>query len=227
MSTRTRALTVGHGLALFAALATVTLAVPGQASPWSAPSSVSLRSQPAEPASVDAALESGDLSSARQLAEQAREAEPSAATWQQQGQVLEQSGDYRGAAKAYREASKAAGDDVEAAAAADEGLARVLAASRGTVADEPESTHREALDERWNPKPKVQPDPTPEPAPVDVPPPERIVTKWYFWVTVGAIAASAAAVTAIAIRAARDDQGDALDSLTRAPPPRGPGVLRF
>ncbi|MCA9651894.1 MAG: hypothetical protein H6712_28690 [Myxococcales bacterium] len=180
----------------------------------------------AEPQTIDDALEAGDLTRAQELATEARKAEPTAATWQREGEVLEQSGEYRRAAEAYRGAKKAAGEDAEAVAAADEGLVRVRAASRGTVADEPESTHRKELDERWAPKPKPKAEPTPEPKPLDGPKPDRIVTKWYFWVTVGAIVASAAAVTAIAIRAAKDDQPDAL-GLQAAPPPRGPGVLRF
>lgn len=198
------------------------------ASPWALPSSAALHAAaPAEPASIDVALEAGDLDAAEQLAAEAREADPSAANWQREGEVLEQSGEYQRAAEAYREAKKAAGEDVEATDAADEGLARVLAAARGTVADEPASTHREELDERWAPKPPPKPEPKPEPPPVQSPPSDRIVNKWYFWVTVGAIVASAAAVTTIAIRASRDDQPDALDSLSLDPGRRGLGVLRF
>lgn len=228
MSTRTRAHRAGPSVIAWGVVASLAVALPAQASPWAAPSSVTLRASmaPAEPTTVDEALEAGDLTSARQLATEAREADPTAANWQREGEVLEASGEYREAAEAYRGAMEEAGEDAEAVTAAEDGLARVGAAARGTVADEPESTHREELDEHWFPKPEPEPTPTPEPAPVDVPVPERIVTKWYFWVTVGAIAASAAAVTAIAIRAARDDQDDAL-ALTPAPPPRGLGVIRF
>ncbi|MCH9687435.1 MAG: hypothetical protein K0V04_38730 [Deltaproteobacteria bacterium] len=218
------------GVVLGVAMAMLGTAVPAQASPWSVPSRAALRTieAPAEPATVDAAVEAGDLSSARTLATQAREAEPTAATWQREGEVLEQSGEYRDAAKSYRQAKKAAGEDADALAAAEAGLSRVGEASRGIVDDEPESTHREQLDEVWDPPPPPRKaDPTPPVEPVDAPPRERIVKKWYFWVTVGAIAASAAAVTAIAIRAARDDQPDALDSLSRRPASRGLGVLRF
>lgn len=209
------------------AVASLSVAVPAHASPWSAPSSLALQAGPAEATTVDEAMEAGDLGRAQQLATEAREAEPSAATWQREGEVLEASGEYGRAADAYREAKAAAGDDADAAQAADDGLARVLAASRGTVEDEPESTHRDELDPRWAPKLEPKPEPTPQPTPTELPKPDRIVTKWYFWVTVGAIAASAAAVTAIAIRAARDDQDDALEMLTPAPPPRGLGVIRF
>lgn len=184
---------------------------------------------PAEPTTLDAALEAGDLTAAKALAREARLAEPSAATWQREGEVLEQAGDYREAAKAYHAARRAAGEDETAVAAAEAGLARVKASARGTIADEPKSTHRAELDPRWEPpapkKAAVPPEPPPEP----VLEPDRIVTKWYFWVTVGAIAASAAAVTAIAIKAARDDQPDALDASAGAltPASRGFGALRF
>jgi tetratricopeptide (TPR) repeat protein len=212
--------------------------LPVHAMPWAAPAvepapapaapaPASIAAPPAEPASIEAALEAGDLTAAKALARQARQAEPSAATWQREGEVLEQAGDYRQAAEAYRAAKKAAGEDATAVAAADEGLARVKASARGTVADEPASTHRDELDPRWEPpapKKAAPVEPPPEPPPAE---PDRIVTKWYFWVTVGAIAASAAAVTAIAIKAARDDQPDALDALAPAPSARGFGALRF
>mgnify|MGYP000529473317 CR=1 FL=1 len=72
--------------------------------------------------------------------------------------------------------------------------------SRGTVVDEPASTKRAGLDQARRdrelallPKPKVD-----KPRPVAPPPKEKIVKKWYFWVTLLAIAASGAAITAFA-----------------------------
>jgi hypothetical protein len=58
---------------------------------------------------------------------------------------------------------------------------------------------------RQKPLVTVAPAPTVDkkPAPVKH---ERIIKKWYFWVTVIAIAASGAAITAIAVDAARDEQ---------------------
>lgn len=216
------------------AMAVMLAAVPVHASPWGAPSSVALQEEAsaaatsAEPTTVEEALEAGDLTTAKALARQVREAEPTAAHWLREAEVLERAGEHTAAAKAYRGARKAAGDDQAAVAAAEEGLARVKARSRGTVPDEPASTHREELDPRWEPPKPKQPEPTPEPEPEPLPPEgDRIVTKWYFWVTVGAIAASAAAVTAIAIKATRDDEPDALDALSLDPAPRGLGTLRF
>ena len=48
-------------------------------------------------------------------------------------------------------------------------------------------------------------------APVKPPPRERIVKKWSFGVTSLAIAASGAAITGIAIKAANDERKDSLD----------------
>lgn len=229
-----------RGLCSLVAAALLTTATPVAAMPWSAPTpspatepaaatAPAPAPAPAPPATtLEGALESGDLTTAKALAREARLAEPTAATWQREGEVLEQAGELRLAAKAYRSAKQAAGDDEAAAAAAEAGLVRVKASARGTIADEPASTHRAALDPRWEPPPAKQVAPPPEPI-VEPPPPERIVTKWYFWVTVGAIAASAAAVAAIAIKAARDDQPDALDALAPAQGfgARGLGALRF
>jgi tetratricopeptide (TPR) repeat protein len=233
---------VRAGVCGWVAVALLTAATPARATPWAAPSSATLQpasaasastasalapASTAAPTTIDGALEAGDLSTAKALAQEARKAEPTAAAWQREGEVLEQAGDYREAAKAYRAAKKAAGEDAEAVATAEESLGRVKASARGTVADEPKSTHRAELDPRWEPPPPKKVAPPPEPEPEPPPEGDRIVTKWYFWVTVGAIAASAAAVAAIAIRAARDDQPDALDSLAPAPAGPGPGVLRF
>ena len=218
-------------------MAVLGVAVPARATPFAvagpAPAPAAEPAAPAaaptpaaEPTTVDGALEAGDLTAAKELAREARLANASAANWQREGEVLEQAGDYREAAQAYRAAKKTAGEDAKAVAAADAGLARVKASGRGTIADEPKSTHRAELDPRWEPPAPKKVAPT-EPVPEPLPEPDRIVTKWYFWVTVGAIAASAAAVTAIAIKAARDDQPDALDALAPAPPSRGFGALRF
>lgn len=183
----------------------------------------------AAPTTVDEAIEAGDLGTAAELAREARQADPSPATWHDEGRVLELMGDYEGAARAYRAEIDALPDDAEAAKrAARADLERVRADSRGTVPTEPASTHRDELDERWAPapappKPKPKAKPVPDAEPKDD---EKIVRKWYFWVTVIAIAASAAAVTGIAIKASRDERDDAL-SLTPSPSMQGPPVFRF
>lgn len=181
-----------------------------------------------QPDTVDAALERGDLGSARELAKAQREADPSAANWRTEAEVLERAGDYGGAIAAYQAHMAALPDDAEQAhATAKADLARVKAQQRGTVAGEPASTHREELDAAWAPKKKKannKPKKKVAVAPVDEPD-DRVIDKWYFWVTLGAIVASAAAVTGIAIRASRQDQPDAL-GLQRAPT-TGPTMLRF
>jgi hypothetical protein len=120
-------------------------------------------------------------------------------------------------------------DDAAAREAARGDLQRVRDASRGRVADEPASTHRKELDEQWappkqekktKPKPKVAVEPTRDPK-------DRIVRKWYFWVTIVAIVASAAAVTGIAIKASRDERKDALSLGRNQGGMQGPALFRF
>lgn len=180
------------------------------------------------PESIEQALEVGDLATAAELAREARQADPSAANWHREGEILERLGDYQGAAAAYRAEIDALPEDAEAARrAARADLERVREASRGTVPDEPASQRRAELDERWAPTPKAAPAPKPKPQPQPVAPPdEKIYRKWYFWVTVIAITASVAAVTGIAIKASRDERDDALD-LQRMPGVQGPAVFRF
>jgi hypothetical protein len=181
------------------------------------------------PASVEAALAAGDLSTARTFAEEARRAEPSPANWRREAEVCTLLADYACAEAAWQgnlAATPAGGDRKDAEAA----LAEVEELSRGTVRDEPTSTHRAGLDKARADKeaalrPKPAPQVQPKPAPVKR---ERIVKKWYFWVSMIAIAAAAGAITGIAVQAARDEQSDDLDKRVPVPlpPPQGFG-LRF
>lgn len=175
---------------------------------------------PAEPTTVEAALATGDLGAARSVAESARKAEPSAAHWQQEAEVCTRLADYACARAAWRGHLKSLpeGADRKPAEAA---LADLEDMSRGTVEDEPASTHRAALDKaRANkqspagaaPAPKTKSD-TPTP-----PKRERMVKKWYFWVTILAIAGAAGAITGIAVQAARDERPDDLDKRLALPP---------
>ncbi len=181
-------------------------------------------------AQVRAALEAGDLTRARDLAVRAREEDPdNPELWALEVQVHERRGDLAAAKEALRRQLALlppAPDEARAAAQAD--LDRLENASRGTQPGEPTSTHREELDARRGPPPpKTAAAPTPsEPAP---PPRERLVKKWYFWVTLGAIVASAAAITGIAIKAAVSKREDALDAqaLTPSPNTRTGALLRF
>ncbi len=168
-----------------------------------------------------------DLEQARMDARARASASPSAENFRVEAQLAEEAGDRAGAVAAYSRELEAlpAGDPARARAKSD--LARVRAEMRGRVVDEPESTHREALDRRWAPAKKVAPAPKGQPQPTDGPPKDdRIVKKWYFWVTIVAIAASAAAVTGIAVRASREDRPDALDRMAPAPGML-PGGIRF
>ena len=181
------------------------------------------------------ASEPGDLSAQADAAVAAREAEPTPATWRAEAQAKEAMGNYRGAAAAYAGERDALPEgDIDARRKAEVDWERMREEARGRVEDEPRSTHRAELDGQWvapptpeelRPAPRPKADPTIDNGPRS----ERIVTKWYFWVTVAAIAASAGAVAGIAIKAARDERSDALDASALQPMPMGrsPGGFRF
>lgn len=166
----------------------------------------------AEPASVKEALEDGDLSAARQLAEAARKAKPDVETWAVEAEVCERQGDLACARAARAQQRTLAPEGSPERAAAEARLAALEDMSRGTASDEPASTRRAELDARRSALEVVPPPPKVDTAPVKAPPRERIVKKWYFWVTVLAIAASGAAITGIAIKAANDERKDSLDA---------------
>lgn len=184
---------------------------------------------PAEaPATVDAALAAGDLGTARALAEQARAADPSADNWRREAEVCQRVADYACARAAWKGHLAALPKGADRASAEAQ-LAALEDMSRGTVEDEAASTHRAGLDKaRADKDGAVRPKPAiaegPKPGPVKR---ERIVKKWYFWVTTIAIAAAAGAITGIAIQAARDERTDDLDERARLRfQPEGLG-LRF
>lgn len=194
---------------------------PAEAPPPSAATSGDAPSGAAPSESDDA-----DLTALREQAEAAAKQSPSAANHRRVAELAERAGDFDAAAAGYRAELDALGtDDANAREAASADLQRVRERARGTVADEGASTHRAELDRAWAPPPPPAETKPPRPAPAKVTADDRIVRKWYFWVTLGAIAASAAAVTAIAIKASRDDKPDSLD---RAGQLRlGPSGLRF
>jgi hypothetical protein len=167
-------------------------------------------------ATPEDAAASGDLTTMREQAAAATRADPSPANHHREGQLAEQAGDHAAALAAY-EAELAATRDAAARTAVQGDISRVREAMRGRVPDEPTSTHRKELDKRWAPAKKQGTAKKAVPVAKDEGPEkkDRIVRKWYFWVAIVAIAASAAAVTGIAIKAARDDKPDSLDR--RAP----------
>lgn len=184
----------------------------------------------AAPTSADAALEEGDLESARSLAIAAREADPSAARWADEAAIHERAGDLGAAIKAWKRHRKGlpAGAS-EARASASKKIAALEEEARGARADEPASTQRGALDaaraERLAAlRPKAPP---PKPAAPPPPPRERVITKWYFWLTVAAIAASAGAITGIAIQAAQEEQADDLSRAWGGGSPAPPSGLHL
>jgi hypothetical protein len=176
------------------------------------------------------ALEAGDLTTARELASQAREADPSPENWLAEATVLDQAGEYAAAADAYRGYLKALPEGTASTerANAQARLEELEAAARGTVSDEPESTHREQIDDdRAKREAANRPAPPPKPeAPRKRE--DRIIKKWYFWVTLAAIAGAAGAITGISIKAAAQEQKDDLDRQSRGPMlSPGGAVFRF
>lgn len=173
----------------------------------------------------DAALSKGDLQTALERARAQREAEPTAAHWATEARVLEARGELVAAKKAYAAALRADGADDLDRSSVESKIEALEEQSRGRVPDEPESSHREQLDaeraERLAPPPDPEPKPTPPPPADEV----KIVNKWYFWVTLAAIVASAGAITGIAIKAASDERKDSLDRAATLP--SSPAMLRF
>lgn len=165
------------------------------------------------------------LPDAVEVAREARVADPNPDTWHAEGVALEAAGRWQAAAAAYRAELKELPVGTARRTAVSSDLQRVVERARGVVPHEPKSQHRAELDQRWttnngsvSTKVSDRPVPTKER--------ERIVSKWYFWVTVGAIVASAAAVTAIAIRANQNEDGpDALDGVAGGS--RGLSLVRF
>lgn len=167
----------------------------------------------AEPVSVDAALAAGDLGAAREQAEAARKASPSVRTWAAEAEVCERQGDLACARAARTQQRALAPEGSPERATAEARLAALEDMSRGTAADEPASTQRADLDAQRSARDLVKPPPPKlDKPPVKQVPRERIVKKWYFWVTILAIAASGAAITGIAIKAANDERKDSLDA---------------
>ena len=182
----------------------------------------------AEPAAIRSALEAGDLTTARELAEARSAAEPTAENLALEAEVQLALGDYERAKAALDRAIAALPEQAEDDRAALEQLRdEIEASSRGERADEPGSAHREQLDrERAERLAALAPKPEPKPEPVDQPKPrEPIVKKWYFWVTLGAIVATAGAIVGVAISSSVEERKDT--AVGRQPSPSGGLTLRF
>lgn len=181
-----------------------------------------------EPAAIRSALEDGDLTSARELAEARSAAEPTPDNLALEAEVQLALGDYERAKAALDRAIAALPEQAEDDRAALEQLRdEIEARSRGVKAEEPESSHREQLDrERAERLAALAPKPEPIPEPVDQPKPrEPIVKKWYFWVTLGAIVATAGAIVGVAISSSVEERKDT--AVGRQPSPSGGLTLRF
>jgi hypothetical protein len=171
-----------------------------------------------------------NLEAAAESAAEAREAAPGPETWLAEADAAEALGDLEGTEHALIGYLESLVDDDEARSKAEARLESIQEQRRGTVTGEPESTHRETLDDAraerlaaLNPAKAV--------TPVDTPKAKEtpIIKKWYFWVTLVAIVASAGAITGIAIKAAGQERKDALDETSARVPGPGTGgvLLRF
>jgi hypothetical protein len=180
-------------------------------------------------AAVRSALNDGDLTTARELAVARSAADPSTENFVLEAQVWVALGDYQNAERAYVAARDALPENAtDQREFIDTELAALASTSRGTRADEPESIERERLDtERADRLAALAPKPLPPPI-VDKPKPVPITKKWYFWVTLGAIAASAGAIVGIAVASAvEDNSNNAGTAAARQPSPVGGLMLRF
>ena len=212
-----RTLTLGLIVALVCSSATAQAAAPAVSAPVATSAAPAVASESAgavgATGSVEEALAAGDLSAARELAEAARKAKPGVGTWATEADVCERQGDLACARAARAQQRALAPEGSPERAAAEARLAALEDMSRGTAGDEPASTQRAELDAQRAARDLVKPPPPKlDKAPVKAPPRERIVKKWYFWVTILAIAASGAAITGIAIKAANDERKDSLDA---------------
>jgi hypothetical protein len=180
-------------------------------------------------AAIRSALQAGDLTTARELAVARSEADPSADNLVLEAQVWVALGDYENARRAYAAARDALPEGaLEERELIDAEIAALEDASRGTRADEPVSTERERIDAaRAERLAALAPKPPP-PQIVDKPKPVPITKKWYFWVTLGAIAASAGAIVGLAVSSAVEERRDnAGTAAARQPIPVGGMMLRF
>lgn len=219
----------------------VSLLVPGQA--FAAPPlhGTTFDSPPAGETSgggdETTAAAPGDLRGALDSARAKREASPGVEGALAEADACEALGDYACAKAALLDVIE---DSTATQLQRDEATARLdelEERSRGRnldpVAPEPESTHRDRIDgEREARLAALNPPPPPPPEPVKDKP-ERIVRKWYFWVTVAAIGAAAGAITGIAVKAAADERRDSLDASAGGPGgsgaanTMGPALFRF
>lgn len=184
---------------------------------------------PAGEPAIRSALADGDLSTASELAVELREAEPTVDHYRLEAEVWEALGDYENAKEALDGALEALPEDAEAEAEAiEDERDRLEALSRGTVADEPESSHRERLDEeRAERLAALMPKTPPPPKVVDEAPKRKpIIKQWYFWVTLASIVGAAGAIVGVAVSSAVDERKQA-NGVGRLPAPAGGLTIRF
>ncbi|TPV95467.1 MAG: tetratricopeptide repeat protein, partial [Myxococcales bacterium FL481] len=174
--------------------------------------------------SVDDALSQGDYATALQRAQSARIANPSAVNWLVEGVVLDRSGNYDAAIAAYSkylELTQVGGDPNKRA----EVQARVAAlqnASQGTIAQDPASAEAQRAAQA---QVATSPGGTSSSAAVDATP--KATGRWFFWVALAAVVASAGIIAGVAIKASNDEDSDDLGGTVGGPMPASPALFRF
>lgn len=197
------------------------------APPEEAPATDEAPAEVPDEAAIQAALADGDLTTARDMAVARSAAEPSADNLVLEARVWTALGDYEQAKRAYGSARDALPEGaVEQRESIEAELQALEDQSRGTRADEPVSTQRERLDAERAERLAALSAKPPPPTITDAAKPVPITKKWYFWVTLGAIAASAGAIVGLAVSSAVEERRDT-GTAARQPIPVGGVTLRF
>jgi tetratricopeptide (TPR) repeat protein len=207
-----------------------SFAAPAESPTAEGPSPATSSTEVPDAAAIRSALDDGDLTTARELAIVLADAEPNSDNLALEAEVWLALGNYEQAIRSLDRAIAALPADTTASedlGGLEQRRDAIAELARGTQADEPESTHREQLDRAradriaaLTPKPELVPEPVDEPKPR-----EPIIKKWYFWVTLGAIAATAGAIVGVAVAGSVDERST--DAASRQPSPPGGLTIQF
>lgn len=167
--------------------------------------------------SAPAQDEEGDLPSEVERASEAWAGTPNLETGTAWARALEVTGRYVEALAAWQQVASLEVLTPAQRAQVRVEVERMDGMARGRVLDDPASTERERID-----RSREVEGPAPAPAPLNTAVPEeapqadRVVDKWYFWVTLGVIVAAGATITGLAIQSATNPGG--VDDRARTSP---------
>ena len=175
------------------------------------------RATPRVETSTPAQDEEGDLPRQVEATGEAWARTPTLETGRAWAQALEATGRYVEALAAWRQVAELEDLTPSQQTQVRADVERVDGMARGRVVDDPASTERERID-----RTREVEGPAPAPAPLNTAAPEapaqadRVVEKWYFWVTLGVIVAAGATITGLAIQSATNPGG--VDDRARTSP---------